>query len=89
MTFLEAYMYFDFNCAEIGRQLGVNRQNVMFWKKRNLIPLRHQRRLEELTGGRLSADSEDFFKYKKNRFRGTPQVNIFEGSDSYKNQGMV
>lgn len=72
MKFSEAMLYYDFNGAEIARNLGITRQNLRYWKKIGFIPLHHQHTLEQLTNGELKADSEnDIEAIKINRKRTT------------------
>jgi hypothetical protein len=51
--------YYDYNMANIARALGVTRQHVYSWKRKDRIPFLQQCQLQVITNGDLVARKED------------------------------
>jgi hypothetical protein len=55
MQLEEAIKYFG-TALKMCKELGIERQNYTFWRRKNRIPLVQQARIEQLTNGLLKAD---------------------------------
>ena len=61
MTLDEVIIHFG-SGYRLCKVLGIRRQNYTQWKRKGGIPLLQQARIENVTGGKLKADYEDFEK---------------------------
>lgn len=59
MKFSDVMIYYDYKMSNIARSIGVSRQVITKWHKRNSVPFRYQCELEVLTKGDLKANKED------------------------------
>lgn len=59
MKFSEVMSHYDYKKSNIAKALGVSRQLVFNWHKKDKIPFSKQCELEILTKGALKASKED------------------------------
>ena len=64
MTLSEAVKHFG-SVWRICMELGLRGQNGSIWKRNNRIPIVQQMRIEQMTHGKLKADTQHF--HRKNR----------------------
>lgn len=56
MTLEEVYNYCDRNWSEFTRRFGYSMGGVRLWRQKNGLPMKTQRRIQDLTNGELVAD---------------------------------
>ena len=57
MSIEEAINFYG-TCSKLCRALGIQRQNITYWKRKGYVPLFQQYRLQELSAGKLKAGLE-------------------------------
>ena len=58
MTIFELYEYYDYNWANVSRELKIGSTTLVNWRKRGYIPIRSQMVIEKKTNGLFKADIE-------------------------------
>jgi rRNA maturation endonuclease Nob1 len=58
MKFSDVMIYYDYNLTNIARALGITKQYVAIWKKKDEIPWNFQCQLEVITKGKLKAGKQ-------------------------------
>jgi hypothetical protein len=59
LKYSDVMIYYDYKMSNVARALGVSRQVIYYWHKRNRVPFSKQCELEILTKGALKANKED------------------------------
>jgi DNA-binding XRE family transcriptional regulator len=59
VKFSEVMIHYDYKQSNVARALGVSRQVIYSWHKKNKIPFSKQCEIEILTKGALKARKED------------------------------
>ena len=55
----EAVTYYGHNYSKMARALGLDKNTLWLWKKKDTIPFHFQCQLEVITDGALKADRND------------------------------
>ena len=56
MTFKEFVMFFEFHITNASKVIGVSRETIYRWKRKDKIPMQAQMRIESATNGALKSD---------------------------------
>lgn len=59
MKFSDIMIYYDYNMSEVAKELGISRQCVAVWKKKNKVPFSKQCEIQVITNNKLKASKED------------------------------